>query len=214
MRCKLVKLAALTIGLTLALCACAGKTEQNAAQQALNLRQKLLNGTCSFQAELTADYGEYVSEFSAACMHSAEDGTTMTILAPQTLAGLTAQADKTGARIVFEDTEAAFGTLTKLKLSPMAAPQLLAQAWESGYISLTGTEDGALHVTYLLGYDEDELTIDTWLKNGAPEYAEIACGGQTVLQAVLTDFTIQEAKTNHEDTQKDLGGYLVGQSGT
>ena len=85
---------------------------------------------------------------------------------------------------------------------------------ESGYISLIGTEDGALHVTYLLGYDEDELTIDTWLKDGAPEYAQITCGGQTVLQAVLTDFTIQEAKTDHENTQKNMGGYLVGQSGT
>ena len=196
------------------LCACAEKTEQNAAQQALDLRQKLLGGICSFQAELTADYGEYVSEFSVSCVHSAKDGTEMTISAPQTLAGLRAQADKTGAKLVFEDTEAAFGTLTKLKLSPMAAPQLLAQAWESGYISLTGTEDGALHVTYLLGYDEDELTIDTWLKNGMPAYAEIACGGQTVLQAVLTDFTIQEAKTDHENTQTDLGGYLAGQSGT
>ena len=208
------KLAALTFGLTLALCACAGKAERNTAQRALDLRQKLLSGTCSFQAELTADYGEYVSEFSVSCVHNAEDGTTMTIHAPQTLAGLRAQVDKTGAKLVFEDTEAAFGTLTNLKLSPMAAPQLLAQAWESGYISLIGTEDGALHVTYLLGYDEDELTIDTWLKDGAPEYAQIACGGQTVLQAVLTDFTIQEAKTDYENTQKNMGGYLVGQSGT
>ena len=205
------KIAALALALGMLLCGCKAAKETDGAQQALDFRSRLLNGGCSFQAELTADYGTFVQEFSLACEYSAQEGTRMCIQAPESLAGICAEVSKDGAKLVFDGTEAAFGDLAGRKVSAMAAPQILASAWAESYISLTGKEDGALRVTYLSGYDEDELTIDTWFSDGAPVRAEIACGGRTVLQAKITDFIIQEA--DYEDTQTNLGGYFAGQSG-
>ena len=205
-----MKIAAIALALGMLLCGCGAAERTDGAQMALNFRQKLLSGTCSFRAELRAEYEDTVSCFTLACMHSAEAGTSMTIIQPETLAGITAQVTGEEAKIVFEDTQAAFGSLQGLGASPMTAPQILANAWESGYIALTGMEDDMLRVTYLLGYDEEELTIDTWFLAGGPVRAEISSGGQKIIDAQIADFTIQEAKTDNEITQTDLGGYLPG----
>ena len=196
------------------LCGCGAKNQSDGAQMALNFRQRLLAGTCSFQAALRAEYEDTVSCFAVTCTHSAEAGTSMTIVEPETLAGITAQVTGKEAKIVFEDTQAAFGSIQGLGASPMTAPQLLANAWEAGYIALTGMEDDMLRVKYLLGYVEEELTVDTWFLAGGPVHAEISSDGQKIIDAAITDFTIQEAVAEHENTQTDLGGYLAGQSGT
>ncbi len=119
--------------------------------------------------------------------------------------GFTATASDEGAKLVFDGAEAAFGTLEGLGLSPMTAPELLAEAWETGYIQYTGLEDGLLHVTYLCGYDEDEYRADTWFQNGAPVRAELSCDGQMAVQIDVTDFNLRKAETNNESTQTNMG---------
>ena len=85
------------------------------------------------------------------------------------------------------------------------APELLAEAWETGYIQYTGLEDGLLHVTYLCGYDEDEYRADTWFQNGAPVRAELSCDGYVAVQIDVTDFNLRKAETNNESTQTNMG---------
>ena len=194
------------------LCACAGNTPDT-AQQALTFRQAVLQNDCAFDAKITADFEDTIAEFSLSCEHTARGGTKLTVLAPQTLEGITAQTDETGAKLVFEDAEASFGTLAGLGLSPMAAPQLITSAWESGYISYTGTEDGLLRVTYTCGYGEDAYTVDTWFADGSPLHAEISREGWTAVQIDVAEFILRKAETYNETTQTNLGGYLAGQSG-
>ncbi len=187
------------------LCACNGQRDFDPAQQALAFRQDVMQNVCSFEAELSADFGDTVCQFALSCVHTPGSGTEMIITAPETLAGLTASASEEGAKLVFEGTEAAFGTLAGLGLSPMTAPELLAQGWENGYIQYTGLEDGLLHVTYLCGYDEDEYRADTWFQDGAPVRAELSCDGQMAVQIDVTDFNLRKAETNNESTQTNLG---------
>ena len=194
------------------LCACAGNTPDT-AQQALTFRQAVLQNDCAFDAKITADFEDTVAEFSLSCRHTARGGTEMTITAPETLEGLTAQTDETGAKLVFEDAEASFGTLDGLGLSPMAAPQLVTSAWESGYIAYTGTEDGLLRVTYTCGYGEDAYTVDTWFADGSPLHAEISREGWTAVQIDVAEFILRKAETYNEITQTNLGRYLAGQPG-
>lgn len=202
---------ALTVGLVLS--GCAAKKEDAALQQALDFRQEMLAGECAFTAQLTADFEDYVCAFCVSCVHAPQGATELTILSPQALSGLHAHTDASGAKLVFDDTEAAFGTLTARGLSPMAAPQLLAQAWESGYIAYAGMEGERLRVSVLLGYGEEALGIDTWFQNGAPVYAELADGERTVIQAEISDLIIRKAETDNENTQANLGEHLVGQFG-
>ncbi len=194
------------------LCACA-KTTPDTAQQALTFRQAVIQNDCAFEAKITADFEDTVAEFSLSCRHTARGGTEMTITAPETLEGLTAQTDETGAKLVFEDAEASFGTLDGLGLSPMAAPQLVTSAWESGYIAYTGTEDGLLRVTYTCGYGEDAYTVDTWFADGSPLHAEISREGWTAVQIDVAEFILRKAETYNEITQTNLGRYLAGQPG-
>ena len=207
------KAALLALALSMALCACAKTNQPDAAQQALSFRQEMLAGDCSFQAEITADFGDTVSRFSLSCAHTQESGTTMTITAPETLAGLIAEAGGEEVKLVFEDTEASFGTLSGLGLSPMAAPELMCRAWQSGYVQDSGMEEELAHVTYLCGYGEDELRVDTWFQAGVPVRAELFCDGRMAVQIDVTDFILRKAETDNESTQTNLGRYLAGQSG-
>ena len=200
------KLAVLFLALPALLCACTGNpAEQDPAQRALDFRQALLESGCSFQAEITADFEDYVCSFTLSCEEASDGGMRMQILGPETLAGITAQVEGEQAKLVFDDTEAAFGTLSGLGISPMAAPARLAQAWRSGYIQFSGTEDGSLHVTYLCGYGDDEIRVDTWFSDGAPVRAELSCDGHTTVQIDVTDFKLRKAETNNESTQKNMG---------
>ena len=200
------KLTALLLALTALLCACTGKpATQDPAQRALDFRQALLENGCSFEAEITADFEDYVCSFTLSCEDSPDGGIRMRILAPETLAGITAQIEGEQAKLVFDDTEAAFGTLSGLGISPMAAPAYLGQAWRSGYMQFSGIEDGTLHVTYLCGYGDDEIRVDTWFSDGAPVRAELSCDGHTTVQIDVTDFKLRKAETNNESTQKNMG---------
>ena len=59
------KLTALLLALPALLCACAGKpAKQDLAQPALDFRQALLENGCSFEAEITADFEDYVYSFT------------------------------------------------------------------------------------------------------------------------------------------------------
>ena len=198
------KLAVLFLAIPALLCACAGK-QADPAQQALDFRQALLENGCSFEAEITADFEDYVCSFTLLCEDSPDGGMQMRILAPETLAGISARVEGEQAKLVFDDTEAAFGTLSEPGISPMAAPARLAQAWRSGYIRFSGAEDGTLHVTYLCGYGEDEIRVDTWFSDSAPMRAELSCDGHTTVQIDVTDFKLRKAETNNESTQKNMG---------
>ena len=187
------------------LCACNGQETIGPAQQALAFRQDVMQNTCSFEAEISADFGDTVCQFALSCVHTPGNGTQMSITAPGTLAGLSANASGEGVRLVFDGAEAAFGTLEGLGLSPMTAPELLAEAWETGYIQYTGLEDGVLHVTYLCGYDEEEYRADTWFQDGAPVRAELSCDGRMAVQIDVTDFNLRKAETNNESTQTNMG---------
>ena len=104
------------------LCACNGQENTDPAQQALAFRQNVMQNICSFEAEISADFGDTMCLFTLSCIHTPGNGTQMTITAPETLAGLTARASGEGAKLVFDGVEAAFGTLEGLGLSPMTAP--------------------------------------------------------------------------------------------
>ena len=70
------------------LCACNGQENTDPAQQALAFRQDVMLNTCSFEAGISADFGDNVCQFTLSCVHTPGNGTQMTITAPETLAGL------------------------------------------------------------------------------------------------------------------------------
>ena len=170
------------------LCTCCGR-ENSQMRDALKFREKQLGaGSCSFTAEIEADFGEKLHAFTLDCRY--EDGAAqLTVTAPETLAGICAAVTDDSANLEFEGLALDYGTLANGNVAPLAAPWIWASAWERDYILSCGKDGEYLRVTILKGYNEEELTIDTWLKGEIPVFAEISHDGRRVLSMTLQDFT-------------------------
>lgn len=79
-------------------------------------------GGCSFRAELTADYGDYVVPFALDCETEVNGQTHFTVAAPETLAGITAAVDETGGTVTYDGLMMDFGLLANGRLAPAAGP--------------------------------------------------------------------------------------------
>lgn len=179
------------LSLCLLLTGCSG--ENQTMQQALDFRASLLEaGGCTFQADLTANYDDQVFRFKLACNYDTQNGATMTILEPQTLSGISASISGDGARLEYDGVSLALGKLAGGRVAPMALPQLLGKSWCEAYVYAAGQEGEACRLTYKLGYEADELTIDTWLTAaGQPTRCELAYQGEMLLSADLSDFQLK-----------------------
>lgn len=180
-------------------------------QQALDFRTALTEaGGCTFAAETEVSCEDEVFRFSMDCGYETGGGAALCLTAPQSLAGIGAEVFADGARVVYEDTQVGFAALAGGRASAMQLPYLLAESWYRGYISACGREDGFLRATYLLGYDEDEMTVDTWFDaSGLPVRAAVSYQGQTLLKAELRNFSLERGNQN-ENSQKNMGGGVSG----
>lgn len=179
------RLAAFTAALLL-LCGCGSGND--AMQQALDFRTNLLSASgCTFSCDVTADVGGAVYEFSMDCAYSDGQG-SFTVTAPESIAGIGATVDDDGATLHFDDVALTLGEMAEGRLAPLGVPWLLGSAWQSDYISAAGTENGLCRVTILKGYDDDEITVDTYLAEGVPVCAEASVGGKRVLTVEISDF--------------------------
>ena len=184
------KFALLLTLISIFLTGCAAKSP---AQQPLTFRTALLEaGGCSFTAVVTADYGEKVYSFTLDCSCTG-DKTRLCVLEPESIAGIAATVSGDGAVLEFDGAELEFGKLANGFPSPVAAPWLLGQCWTGEYIAWAGPDGDLERITYLRGYDDEELTVDTWLdKNGVPVYAEAAQDGVRCLTVEIKDFRFEE----------------------
>lgn len=165
--------------------------QTESVQPAIDFRTRLLEaGGCSFDLSVRVNYGEEAADFSLACTYDTDGTASMEVTAPETLAGIRAGTDGEGTFVQFEDVRLALADVAEGKLAPMSSPRLLGSCWQEAYISATCTEEGNRRVTYLFGYDKDELTVDCWFTpENVPVHAEISYEGLTVLQADITAFS-------------------------
>lgn len=166
-----------------------GCGKQEPTQRAVDMRTALLAAQgCSFTAHIRADYGEKVFDFSLDADYSPEK-TVLTVTAPKEIAGISAVTDKDGTSLRFDGAELAMGKLANGLISPILVPWILGQCWTGEYISCAGKDAELYRVTYLKGYDEEELQVDTWLDGeDIPVYAEIFYGDVLCITAQIENF--------------------------
>ena len=172
----------------LLLCACgAGNTS---AQTPIAFRTSLNDsGECSFRAAVTADYGEYIREFLLDCQ-TGPDSATLTVMEPEVAMGITAEVSGEDASVSYDGTVLAVEDFSSRRISPMAAPYILSEAWRGGYISATGRDGEYETVEYLLGYGLEELTITTYFSGGIPVQAEISDGEAVLIFCGITELAM------------------------
>ena len=161
-------------------------------QNGLDFRTRLLESEgCQYSCQIEADYGERVYDFSLDCIFDGEDG-HLTVTAPENIAGITAVVDRDDASLEFDGLSLQYGELANGHVAPLTGPWLLGSAWAEDYISHAGAEGEQTRITYRKGYHDEEVIIDTWLRDGLPVYAEVSCEGRRVLTIQIQDFVFSK----------------------
>ena len=173
----------------LLLTGCGGKPQSD-LQRARDLRTALLEaGGCSFTAAITADFGDRVYDFSVQCDYAPESGARITVLQPEEISGITAQVTGRDAVVEFEGLALDFGQMAGGNVTPMESAWMLAHCWDSAYVDSAGADGDLLRITYLEGYRDRELRVDTWLDaSGVPVHGEILYNGVRCLTLEISQF--------------------------
>lgn len=183
-----MKILAVVISLLL-LSGCTGKDAE--LQRAMELRTRLLGACCSFDAEITADYGSSIQTFRVYCEGNAQGNLGFSVTAPESIQGITGRIESGEGKLTFQDTALAFPLLAEEQLSPVSSPWIFWNTLRGGYLTAAGMEDDLLRLTIDESYEEDALTVDIWLdETDHPIRAEILYDGRRILTLTIENFQI------------------------
>lgn len=171
------------------LAGCSGSQDQ--LDQAMALRARLLAATqCSFDAVVTADYGDMTYTFSMSCKTDSQGDLQFTVKEPQTISGISGTISATGGELTFDDKVLAFPLMADGQLTPVCAPWVLMKTLRSGYLTSCGREGELLRLSIDDSYADDALHLDIWLgKDDLPAHGQILWQGRRLLSIILENFT-------------------------
>ncbi len=168
---------------------CGGR---NSMDKAVGLRTDLLAGEgCSFQCEITADYGEKIYTFGMDSQADREGNLVFSVTAPVTIAGICGTVTGTEGTLTFDDRVLAFETIADGYLTPVSAPWVLIKTLRSGYLkSCVETENGfCMEIDDTYAESSLQLRIYTD-KNAVPTGGEIFWINRRILTLQVDNFTI------------------------
>lgn len=154
------------------------------------MRNRILSAEgCSFQAEITADYGEKIQVFTLSCEMDKQGNLTFTVVAPDTISGISGSITEFGGGLKFDATTLAFPLLADGQLSPVSTPWILMRALRSGYIESCGQDDDLFRATIHDSYAENALQLEIWFNNAQqPVRGEFIWDGRRILTVVVSNF--------------------------
>ena len=171
------------------LCGCMPSDDD--VDQALRLRQQVLQNACEFDAIITADYTDEIYTFTLHCGVDATGVMKFEVKEPESISGISGTISTTQQSLTFDNTVLAFAPMADGYITPVCAPWVVINSLRSGYInSCTKHQDG-LVVSIDDSYHDDPLQVDIHLNSEAvPVFAEILWQGRRVLTLGIEDFKI------------------------
>ena len=159
--------------------------------RAMTLRANLLGSAgCSFDAQIVADYGDKVYNFTMHCVTDSAGKLNFEVISPQTIGGITGYVEQQSGKLTFDDDVLAFETLVDGQIAPICAPWLMMHTLRSGYISDCSEDGDAIRIGIDDSYKEEPLRVDVWADvHNAPMRCEILWQGRRVLSVEVKNFT-------------------------
>ena len=198
--------------LTLLLTGCGGR---KGAEEAL--RRYYENVTSAeLAAEVTCYLPDEARQFSLNCTYTADGNSTVTVTAPEELAGLTASVSDDALTLTYGDMTLPAGRLTEL--GPANCLTWLLRAAVTGYVLETGRETLEGTDCLRLGYDTttpggEKLLCTVWFNADtyAPCYGEFTMDGELILSVRIQSFAAQAAEEERSGqdgiyTEENVGG--------
>ena len=156
----------------------------------LQLRSRICSASsCSFDAEITADYGDQTYTFSVGCTFDTSGNLEFVVQSPETISGIEGSIDSAGGKLEFDDTALAFPLLADDQLSPVSAPWILMKTLRSGFITSAGTVGGYIRLIVDDSFDCDPFTLHIFLDDAnSPTEAEIYWHNRRILTLSIRNF--------------------------
>ena len=160
-------------------------------------RQYLEQTGCTASLDVTADYGQRVYTYTVDVSVVGEE-MTLTVTAPQELAGITAYVDETGSRLEYDGAMLETGELDGDGLTPLSAVPALLDSARSGFMDSCAIEELDEQTTLrVLCRDPErpagqgrETTLWFDGTSGALVRGEIAVDGYRVIRCEFLQFIL------------------------
>lgn len=157
--------------------------------KAIELRNRLLGGGCTFDVTITADYIQKVYTFGMNCAFDSNGAMTFRVTEPDTITGITGSISNENAKLTFDDQALLFETIADGQITPVCAPWVLIRTLRSGYLKSCGKYDGGLYIQIDDSYEEKALHLDVWVnESNLPVRAEIQWQGRRILSMSVENF--------------------------
>lgn len=181
------RLLSLALILLLLLTGCASGGSE--LDEAMTIREKLLKAPgCSFDAAVTADYGDKLFSFRLRCQGDSRGDLTFTVEEPESIAGITGTVAGDGGKLTFDGTALSFPLMADGQVTPVTAPWLLLKTLRGGYLTSAGQEGETLRMSIDDSYQDDALHLDIWAEGGTPVRGEVLYDGRKILSVDVADF--------------------------
>lgn len=169
---------------------CTGKNKE--MEQAIQLRARLLAAkSCTFEAEICADYGDRLHTFSLECAADEKGSVQFSVSKPASISGITGIMDAESGKLTYGDTVLYFPLLADGQLSPVSAPWVLIKTLRSGFITSAGKDGKLSRISIDDSYAEDALHLDIWLdETELPIRADIAFKDRRILSVDVKNFRL------------------------
>ena len=168
---------------------CASDSEE--MDGVMSLRSQISSdASCSFKMTVTADYGDAVNSFVLSCVSDSSQDLKITVDEPESISGISFVINCDTGKLVFDDQLLVFALLADGVISPVSAPWFFLKALRSGYITSCGNDNDNIKVCIDDSYKQIPYTLDVWLRNNKPTFAEIIWEGKRILSMEIYDFEI------------------------
>ena len=173
------------------LCGCS--TKDNTLVQALALRKELLSASkCSFQTEITADYGDIIHTFQADCVVDETGNLVFTVTLPESIAGISGRITQEDASLIFGDKAIAFPMLADGQISPVCSPWLFIKALRGGYFSGCGKENTGFCLYIDDSFQDHPLRFEVYTDlDMVPASVDLFWINSRILSLKIQNFVIQ-----------------------
>lgn len=158
----------------------------------MDVRSKFLSTDCSFRVTVSADYGEMIYTFVMDCRGSKEGDVSFTVVAPDTISGITGTLTGEGGFLTFDQEALAFELLADGQIGPVSAPWVLLNTLRSGYLRYTEETELGLRLTIDDSFREEPLQVEVWLEGEILTGAEICWQGRRILTLRIEAFDFVE----------------------
>lgn len=157
----------------------------------MSLRDQMLKSNgCEFDTTVTADYGDEIYTFQMHCTADADGNVTFTVIAPETIAGISGTITDHQGSLTFDDRVLAFPMLADEQLTPVSAPWILIKTLRGGYINASAQDENGMRILIDDSYLDNALQLDIRTDSqDFPIYAQILWKGTRILSLTVSNFT-------------------------